>query len=188
VSGIILQSKLGKGKPAMRTQIAVAISLFFFAVAVQAQLYRWTDEQGKTHYTDTPPPPSAKGVQKKSMRGNTAVTTQESYAMQEAAKNFPVTLYISESCDDPCKNGLAYLRKRGVPFAEKVVATQQQLDELVRLVGTNTVPILMVGNAVEKGFQESSWGHALDSAGYPRTGVPPIPVPGASPASKTAEK
>ena len=173
----------------MRLQFAAAMGLFCFALAAQAQYYRWTDENGGTHYTDTPPPPSAREVQKKSARGGgTVPMTQASYALQEAAKNSPVTLYVSENCDEPCKNGRAYLSKRGVPFAEKVIATQQQLDELIKLTGANTVPVMVVGNAVEKGYQESSWDRALDSAGYPRTGVPPAPPQAASPAVGTAEK
>ena len=35
------------------------------AACVQAQqIYRWTDDKGRVHLTDTPPPASAKGVQK----------------------------------------------------------------------------------------------------------------------------
>jgi hypothetical protein len=46
-----------------------ALSLLAFALATQAQLYRWTDENGKAHYTDMPPPANATNVQKKSSAG-----------------------------------------------------------------------------------------------------------------------
>ena len=43
----------------------LTIVLTLCAASVQAQqLYRWTDEKGAVHITDTPPPPSAKGVQR----------------------------------------------------------------------------------------------------------------------------
>lgn len=41
-------------------QIAALLLLGMFAIAAQGQLYKWTDANGKVHYTDTPPPDSAK--------------------------------------------------------------------------------------------------------------------------------
>ena len=42
----------------------IAFSLLAFALAAEAQLYRWTDESGSVHYTDTPSPANTKDVQK----------------------------------------------------------------------------------------------------------------------------
>jgi hypothetical protein len=42
----------------------IAFSLLAFALIAQAQLYRWTDDKGKVHYSDAPPPSNAKQVQK----------------------------------------------------------------------------------------------------------------------------
>ena len=52
----------------MRARSAVVLGsvLALSAAAAQAQIYRWTDEQGRTHLTDTPPPASARDVQKRS--------------------------------------------------------------------------------------------------------------------------
>ena len=39
------------------------VSVFLACAAAQAQqLYRWTDEKGRVHITDTPPPASAKSA------------------------------------------------------------------------------------------------------------------------------
>lgn len=38
-----------------------ALSALFFINSVHAEMYKWTDQQGETHYTQTPPPPDAKG-------------------------------------------------------------------------------------------------------------------------------
>jgi glutaredoxin len=153
----------------------IAFSLLAFALAAEAQLYRWTDESGTVHYTDTPPPVGAKDVQKKGAArpsGAEAATAQQSYAMQQATKNFPITIYTSKECGDPCKKGLDYLKKRGVPYTEKAVAKQDEIDELVKLAGAPRVPVLVVGVAVQKDFEEQGWSEALDTAGYPKTGTP----------------
>lgn len=36
--------------------IAIVLVLFFGTLSVQAGIYKWTDENGKVHYTQTPPP------------------------------------------------------------------------------------------------------------------------------------
>ncbi len=156
-------------------RVLTAFSLLVFALAAQAQLYRWTDENGNVHYTDTQPPANAKNVeQKESARagGAEATAAQQSYALQQAVKNFPVTIYTSKDCGKPCKEGLDFLKKRGVPYTEKVVATQAEIDELVKLAGAPRVPVMVVGIAVQKDFEEHAWNEALDTAGYPKAVAP----------------
>ena len=157
-------------------RVLIAFSLLAFALTAAAQLYRWTDDSGKVHYTDTPPPANAKNVQKKGSArpggAEAAAAAQQPYALQQAAKNFPVTIYTSKNCGDPCTKGLDYLKKRGVPFTENVVAKQDGIDELVKLAGAPGVPVLLVGIAVQKGYEEQGWSEALDTAGYPKVGAP----------------
>jgi hypothetical protein len=155
-------------------RVLIAFSLLAFALTAQAQLYRWTDDSGKVHYTDTPPPASAKDVQKKGSArpAEAAAVVQQSYALQQALKNFPVTIYTSKECGDPCKKGTDQLKKRGVPFTEKVIATQAEIDQLTKLAGAPHVPVMVVGVIIQKGYAEQSWNEALDTAGYPKTGRP----------------
>ena len=152
----------------------LAVSLLACALTAQAQLYRWTDESGKVHYTDTPPPATARNVEKKAAARPAGATAaaQQPYALQQAVKNFPVTIYTSSDCGDPCKKGLAHLKRRGVPFTEKVVVNQTEIDEVTKLAGAPRVPVMVVGVAVQKDYQEQNWDEALDTAGYPKAGKP----------------
>jgi glutaredoxin len=154
----------------------IAFSLLACALTAQAQLYRWTDDGGKVHYADTPPPSDAKNVEKKgsarSAASQAAPGAQQSYALQQAVRNYPVTIYTSKDCGEPCKKGLAHLQKRGVPFAEKVVAKPEEIDELTKLAGAPRVPVMVVGVAVQKDYEEQSWNEALDTAGYPKATTP----------------
>jgi len=155
-------------------RVLAAFTLLLFALAAQAQLYRWTDASGNVHYTDTQPPANAKHVEQKrsAYPGGGKADAQQPYALQQAVKNFPVTVYTSEDCGKPCKDGLDFLKKRGVPYTEKVVATKEQIDELVKLAGAARVPVMVVGIAVQKAFDAQSWGEALDTAGYPKAAAP----------------
>jgi hypothetical protein len=157
-------------------RILIAFSFLVFALSAQAQLYRWTDDSGKVHYTDTPPPADAKNVQKKASArasGDEAATAAtRSYALQQAVKNFPVVVYTSKDCGEPCKKGIDQLKKRGVPFTEKAVATQAEIDELTKLAGAPQVPVMVVGVVIQKGYGDQLWNEALDTAGYPKAGTP----------------
>ena len=147
--------------------ILLALPLLLAGTAGAAEMFRWVDADGKVHYTDAPPPPTAKNVQQKKL-GDKASGAQMPYALQQAVKNFPVTLYTS-ACGDACTNARALLTKRGIPFTEKDPEKNPTDAESLKKVagGTLSVPLLMVGAEILKGFEEGGWNSALDLAGVP---------------------
>jgi glutaredoxin len=151
--------------------VLFGIVLASMAGAAAAQLYRWTDEKGRVHITDTPPPASAKGVQKKNPAATGVVESQTPFEVTQAAKNFPVTLYTSPNCKEPCDAARATLNKRGVPFKEVQVWEEQSNEELKRVSGGNDVPTLVVGRSVHRGFEPDAYDALLDSARYPKAGL-----------------
>ena len=95
------------------------LALMFAATGVSAQMYRWVDQSGKVHYTDTPPPPAAaKSVEQKKLGGSVVETSQLPFQLQEALRSYPAVLYTSPSCKDGCVQARELLAKRGVPFKE----------------------------------------------------------------------
>lgn len=132
-------------------------------------LYRWVDKSGKVHYGDTPAAGAAKVEQKKFGAAPTVDVNDLTYATRNAKKNFPVTLYIAESCSDLCKQARLLLNKRGIPFAENILRTKEELDAFKQSSGGEGVPTLKVGNTWFKGFQAEQWGGGLDTAGYSQT-------------------
>jgi glutaredoxin len=177
--------------PSMRTVVVAGIVLA--AGTALAQQYRWVDDQGKVHYSDTPPPASAKSSQKKNLKGN-AVGAQQSYELTQAMKESPVTLYTHPDCKDACQLARGVLNQRGIPFTEVQTVDPQGLEKLKALSGGITVPVMVVGGLVEKSVSESAYNSALDVAGYPRPGVakareqkaPPPPPPPPTPAGATS--
>jgi len=161
----------------MPTRLSVGLVIAMLAGAAAAQqMYRWVDENGRTHITDTPPPASAKGVRTVKPPAGPAESTP--YALQQAMKNFPVTLYTSAECVQPCAMAREHLGKRGVPFSE--VQIKDGVEELKRLAaGAGEVPALKVGGSVVSGFAPQAYDGALDAAGYPRLAPRPQPVPSA---------
>jgi len=154
----------------MRWSLILALLV---AGAAQAQLYRWTDEKGRVHVTDTPPPASARNVQKKKTDAGVVETSQQPYELTQAMKEYPVVLYSSPSCKEPCAMARGALNRRGVPFKEVQVWEPETAEELTRLTGSREVPVLLVGRSVQKGFEQSAFDALLDAARYPKAGLLP---------------
>lgn len=163
------------------------------ACAASAQMYRWTDEKGRVNITDLPPPPYAKDVQKISptVFGAVPESAGQPYALQLAAKSYPVTLYTARECE-PCGAARNLLNSRGVPFREVLVVDEPQQEELRKVAGALAVPSVTVGSNLQKGFEESAYHSLLDIAGYPKAGIltprnQAEPKPAPAPAAAQAE-
>lgn len=139
-----------------------------------AAMYKWVDAQGRTQYSDTPPPANAKKVEEQKIVRNTIETTGAPFAVQEAAKRNPVTVWISD-CGDLCTKARDFLARRGIPHAVRNPSRQGEQDAWKKASGgDNSIPLLVVGaSRTLKGFDEGEWNTALDAAGYPR-GAPAI--------------
>jgi glutaredoxin len=150
------------------------IVLFFIFLAAMpvgayaGKLYRWVDPQGKVHYGDLVPVDAVR-VEVRQFSDVAIPGEDLSYETRRAQQNFPVTLYVADSCTDPCSDARSLLNKRGVPFTEKNLKTQEDMDAFKVLSGFDTVPVLGIGRALLKGFLAEKWNSELDFAGYPKT-------------------
>ena len=149
-------------------RFAVALMFAACACAANAQLYRWTDEKGRPQVTGTPPPASAKNVQKRAS-ATSAPSQQEPFALQKARKEYPVVLYSAPGCD-MCNDARKLLNARGVPFKEISVTTNEQIEEFKKTVGGTSVPAVVIGSTVQPGYGEVVYTRLLDAAGYPKLG------------------
>ena len=156
---------------------ATAISGTLFA----AQLYRWVDDKGNVEYRDTPPPTSAKKIEQPKITGGAVPAAELPYSVQQAVKNFPVTLWVTD-CGDSCTNARAHLARRGVPHTE--LDPRSDFDKFKKVTGGSEVPVIFIGSTRLKGYLESDLDAALDTAGYPKTAlVKPQAKPAAKPAA-----
>ncbi len=154
----------------VKTSILGAALLLCMAGA-GAQVFKWVDEKGVVHYSDTPPPPSQKKVELKSFNGGGGGADLP-FELAEAARNFPVTLYTTVPCG-PCDQGRALLQARGIPFSEKTVSTGDDQKKLSEAGGAGQLPLLVVGSNKLVGFESAMWNQALSDAAYPAERILP---------------
>ena len=115
-----------------------------FEAGAQNTVYKWTDSEGKVHFSDTPPA-DQKGVTQRRMGGGEVDTSQLPYATQQAAKTNPVTLYTAPQCGDPCASARSLLGSRGVPYSERNAQASHEF------AGAERFCEIVVGSVVESG-------------------------------------
>jgi len=165
----------------MRQIVLLLTCLVALPMGVDAdELFRWVDESGKVHYGDAPPA-SAVEIERKKLSNGVEQNEDLPYETRRAQQNFPVTLYVGSDCGEPCNKARSLLSKRGIPFSEKLLKYQEDIDAFRKLSGFTGVPALSVGKNYLRGFLESQWHSELDIAGYPKTATyrqriaPPAP-------------
>ena len=132
-------------------------------------IYRSVGAEGRVTYSDMPPP-GATGTTPPAMPikpGAPASPEAElPYALRTVVGRFPVVLYSGTGCV-PCNSGRQWLEARGIPFTEKTVNTEQDVQALKRLSGGDALPLLTLGTQAVRGFSATEWGRLMDAAGYP---------------------
>ena len=116
----------------MRSVFFGFATLSLVVTCAQAQqMYRWVDKDGRVTYSQSPPPAgAAKSVQPRRLDSSGGDSPTLPYAVQVAARNFPVTMYASPDCGPPCDEGRASLQKRGIPFKEISVGDPKGFEAL----------------------------------------------------------
>jgi glutaredoxin len=131
-----------------------------------AETYHWVDSSGQTVISDTPPSGKARNVVKTE---DSQTGSDLPFAVRKASKDFPVTLYTGPNCSSECKQARDLLNGRGIPFSEKMLKTDEDIEELKKLIGDAFVPSLKVGKETSRGMNASGYHNLLDIAGYPKT-------------------
>lgn len=170
-------------------KLSLLLLLLCTAGVSAQQLYKWVAPDGKVTYSDVPPPSAVKQVERKAVTIGSVAGSSLPFELAETARNSPVTLYTSAQCA-PCDAGRTLLKNRGIPFAEKTVATNEDIAQLRQAGGDGQLPLLVVGRNKHKGFESSGWTASLTAAGYPETSKLPSsyrnpPAEAAAPPVKT---
>jgi glutaredoxin len=143
------------------------IALLACATLAQAELYKSVGPDGRVTYSDTPTA-RAQPVDTRKAPAASVSGTALPYELALVVKAHPVTLYTSDKCP-PCFTARNLLGKRGIPYTEKTVSSDEDIAALAAVGGEARLPLLTVGKAREQGFEEGAWNRALSAAGYPQT-------------------
>lgn len=157
-------------------------------LASEAQVYRIVGPDGKVTFSDKPPvDPRALPAATEARNAPSGNAAGLPYELQQVASKYPVTLYVGSDCS-PCGSARAMLTARGVPFAEKTVNSNDDVQALQRISGETSLPFLTVGSQQLKGYSDVEWTKYLNAAGYPPSSVLPANYRPAAPTPLVAVK
>jgi glutaredoxin len=135
------------------------------------QIYRFVGADGRITFSDKATlDPTAKATLASAV-ALPAGSSLESlpFELRQVSSRYPVVFYTGAGCG-PCSAGRAFLSSRGVPYSEKTVTTNEDIDALKRLTNSAaSLPLLTIGSQQLLGFSEVEWAQFLDAAGYPKT-------------------
>jgi glutaredoxin len=142
--------------------------------ALAQQIYRITGPDGRITFSDKPPLETTAKVTTAAAVALPSGSSVENlpFELRQAATRYPVTLYTGPGCG-PCMSGRTLLSSRGVPFTEKTVSSNEDIDALKRMAGAPTLPFMTIGAQQLRGYSEVEWSQFLDAAGYPKTSLLP---------------
>nr|WP_265284931.1 glutaredoxin family protein [Verminephrobacter aporrectodeae] len=139
--------------------------------SAQAQgVYRIVGPDGKVTFSDRP---AADAPAQQTMRSLAPADADPSanaalpYELRQISTRFPVTLYTGSDCT-PCDGARNILLTRGVPFTERTVSSNEDIEALQRLSGSTNLPFGTIGGQRLAGFSDGDWTQYLDAAGYPK--------------------
>jgi len=143
---------------------ALLVTLIAPPTAV-ADVYKWTDTQGRVHYSDSAPPDTkAQQVRLKinSIQGPAVVSMLGSGSAAKAKDK--VRIYTAVWCGY-CKKAKAHLAAKRVPYDEvDVEASEGARSEFTR-IGGRGVPVILVGSQRMDGFSADKLDAMLAAAG-----------------------
>ncbi|OUL98963.1 DUF4124 domain-containing protein [Variovorax sp. JS1663] len=152
----------------LHPRLPVLVLALAAGAAMAQSVYRHVDKNGKVTFSDQPP---AANVQPAAPRAGTAASTGGPalpYELRQVVQRYPVTIYTGDECS-PCSAGRSLLVTRGIPFEERIIKSNEDVEALQRLSGQTSLPVLSIGAQHLKGFSDPEWSQYLDAAGYPKS-------------------
>ena len=119
---------------------------------VHAELYKWVDKDGRTIYSDSPPPADIKDAKSKKFGDNVSGPSDNlPFELREAAKKIR-SRCLQTNCGEQrqCKDVCSIARHpvHGAQSGKDPAAA----DALKKLINTLEVPVMLAGDSPSRGF------------------------------------
>ena len=173
-------------------QIVLVIFIHIFALGISsAEIYKWVDENGVTHYSDSPTenipeatetengeiqsadtapansPPLTKEPRKGALDSDffdILDETQEEETQEEVAENSPTVEIYETSWCGYCKKAKDFFRSRGIDFVTYDIDRDQQArSRMQSLTSRMAVPFVVINGQGVPGYNVTAYEQALQN-------------------------
>jgi glutaredoxin len=132
--------------------LLLILACVFPVQPVSAEIYRWVDENGKTHISDKPPVNTEAELVKLNIKSYTDTSVSDS----SVTVKDKVVMYSTSTCPY-CIKAKRYFRKNNIPFEERDINKSKQARREFKELGGRGVPLILVGSKQMRGFSESGF-------------------------------
>jgi glutaredoxin len=179
----LLPSRHFIAKNAIKLIASQAIFMLATGHLYAQQVYKSVDKNGRVTFSEVQPAPGSDNK----LAAGSAPSVSLPYALQQIVSRYPVTLYTAAECS-PCITARLMLTQRGVPFTERTISSNEDIDAYKKLNGDTSLPLATIASQQLKGYEETEWTKYLDAAGYPKSSTLPRNYKNAEATSLTPKK
>jgi glutaredoxin len=144
----------------------IAFLTYLNPSAISADIYKWTDKNGKIHYSDSPiNQENAEKVDEQALAKNissyTNVTVQIvpiDFGMNQNARRDAsrLVMYTTTRCGY-CAKARRYFAKNSISYSEKNIELEEAYRKEFDQLGGKGVPVILVGNKKMTGFSQQKF-------------------------------
>lgn len=137
----------------MKQRLIASVVLYIFMLFIStfacAEIYKWVDERGKTHFTDSPP--DGLKTEEIKLKINTYTAVEIKPLVQRLGSDDKVVMYSAAWCG-MCKQAKHYFRSNNIPYKVYDIEKSRVGKMDFKLLGGTSVPIIIVGRKRMNGF------------------------------------
>ncbi|MCP3671586.1 MAG: glutaredoxin family protein [Gammaproteobacteria bacterium] len=147
----------------MTNKTHTTLLIFFILLTISGssfgQIYKWVDEAGETHFSNSPPTRGKAEIVKPKINTYTSRKLPDSDNTKPGNKKSPrksVIMYSAVWCGI-CKNAKRYFNQNGIAFKEYDIETSAKGRRDYKKLRGRGVPIILVGKKRINGFTPKSF-------------------------------
>lgn len=153
-----------------RSRAFLFVLMSCVVITPQAEIYKWTDENGKVHYSDNAPENQAsQTVQVAEINTFTNVTISDTPGwqgfFQPPANTAPdtVVIYTTRRCGF-CRKAKQYFAAHDIAYTERKVDEDREAYDEFEALGASGVPVILLGEKRMNGFNADAFAALYASA------------------------
>lgn len=127
------------------------------SLALAKGVFKWVDENGKTHYGDSKP----KNLNTKTV--DLKLNTYESVSVQESNTNTDQVVMYSTSWCGYCKKARKYFKANNIKFSEYDIEKDRSAKIEYQKLGATGVPVILFKDRRMNGFSAANFRRLYES-------------------------
>ena len=135
----------------MKTHIGIVLLIILTSVNLNAEVFKWTDESGRTHYSDKVKDNQPLQAIKAEVNIYKDVPINYEFSSDLDRSGSKVVMYSTSWCGY-CAKARQYFKSKGIAFKEYDIEKNKKAKRKYDRLGGQGVPLILVGKKSMRGF------------------------------------